>query len=91
MMRRGALTLDVMATTPPTRLLVRPTNVDDASRVAGWRYRERWSVYDVESAAGLSDELDLYRAVTDSTGPLVGFIGVEAACTDQRCLTTRWG
>jgi RimJ/RimL family protein N-acetyltransferase len=74
-----ALTLDVMDATPPTRLLVRPMNVDDASRVAGWRYRERWSVYDLESAAGLLDELDLYWAVTDSDDALVGFVCVEAA------------
>lgn len=73
-----SLTLDVMDATPPTRLLVRPMNVDDASRIAGWRYRERWSVYDVESAAGLLDELDLYCAVTDSNDALVGFVCVEA-------------
>lgn len=54
-------------------------NVDDALRVAGWRYRDRWSVYDLESPAGLENDLDLYWAVTDTADTMVGFVCVEAA------------
>ena len=54
-------------------------NVDDALCVAGWRYGEQWSVYDLESASDLLDELDLYWSVTDAADTLVGFVCVEAA------------
>jgi hypothetical protein len=68
-----------MDATLPSRLLVRPTTVDDAVLVAGWQYAERWSVYDLESPAGLLDELGLYWAVTDASDTLVGFVCAEAA------------
>ncbi|MBJ7338189.1 GNAT family N-acetyltransferase [Mycolicibacterium sp.] len=62
-----------------SRLLVRPMSVDDARRVAGWRYRERWSTYDLSSPAGLLEELHLYSAVTDSAHAVVGFVCVGSA------------
>jgi ribosomal-protein-alanine N-acetyltransferase len=57
--------------------------VDDASSVVGWRYRDRWSVYDLMSPAGILDELNLYWAVTDTSGALTGFVCVEAAARVQ--------
>jgi ribosomal-protein-alanine N-acetyltransferase len=68
-----------MDATLPSRLVVRPMNVDDASCVAGWRYREQWSAYNLASPAGLLDELELYWAVTDAADTLVGFVCVDAA------------
>jgi [ribosomal protein S18]-alanine N-acetyltransferase len=72
-------TVEAMDAPPPYRLLVRPMNVADAIDVAGWRYRGQWAAYDLESPAGILDELDLYWAVTDTADSLVGFVCVEAA------------
>lgn len=63
-----------------TRLLVRPMTVGDAMRVGEWRYRDEWSVYDIESPDVVLDELDLYWAVTDAADDsLVGFVCIGAA------------
>ena len=54
--------------------------VDDALRVGEWRYRDRWSVYDIGSPGVVLDELDLYWVVTDPAGDtLVGFVCTGAA------------
>lgn len=54
-------------------------SIDDAAIVSQWRYPDRWSVYDLESAEAVLDDLDLYRAVCDGDGTLVGFFCVGAA------------
>ena len=54
--------------------------VDDALRVGEWRYRDRWSVYDIGSPGVVLDELDLYWVVTDpADDTLVGFVCTGAA------------
>lgn len=58
----------------PRRLLVRPMTGEDALRLAQWRYRDQWAVYDLASPAGILDELDQYWSVSDVVaGTLVGF------------------
>ena len=44
-------------------LRVRPMTVDEATRVASWRYAGQWSVYDLTSARPLVDDLASYYAV----------------------------
>lgn len=53
---------------------IRPMTPDDAARVAGWQYPDRWSVYDLPSSSTILDELDSYWAVTDGEDTLVGFV-----------------
>lgn len=75
-----AFIVNDMVAHQPTRLLVRPMTEQDAGRVAAWRYRDRWSVYDLRSSADILDELHLYWAVVDPAAEiLVGFVCVEAA------------
>jgi hypothetical protein len=58
---------------------VRSITTDDAVPVSGWRYPDRWSAYDLRSSTDISDELDLYWAVTDGDDNLIGFSCVESA------------
>jgi RimJ/RimL family protein N-acetyltransferase len=60
-------------------MLVRPMTADEAVRLAGWRYRDQWSAYDLESPTGVLEELALYRAVVDDADTMVGFVCVGAA------------
>ena len=58
---------------------VRPMTTDDAMHISSWRYPDRWSVYDLTSSTNILDELDLYWAVTDGDGTLIGFFCQESA------------
>ncbi len=53
-------------------LRVRPMTADDAALVAGWRYVDKASVYNLDSPRPLLEELDCFHAVTDA-GTLIGF------------------
>jgi RimJ/RimL family protein N-acetyltransferase len=77
--RDPAFNVEDMDAMQPPHLLVRPMNADDAVRVAGWRYREQWSAYDLASSADLLHQLHLYWAVTDTSGSTIGFFCVGAA------------
>jgi [ribosomal protein S18]-alanine N-acetyltransferase len=58
--------------------LVRRMTVDEAERMASWRYSGDWSVYDLSSAQPLIDELASYYAVmSDET--LIGFCCIGEA------------
>jgi [ribosomal protein S18]-alanine N-acetyltransferase len=58
---------------------VRPMTTADATHVSSWRYPDRWSVYDLQSSTDILDELDLYKAVSDGDGTLIGFFCQESA------------
>jgi GNAT superfamily N-acetyltransferase len=59
-------------------LRVRPMTVDEATRVASWRYAGQWSVYDLTSARPLVDDLASYYAVVAGE-TLIGFCCIGAA------------
>lgn len=66
-------------TDPSSKQRVRPMTVVEAEQVATWRYSGDWSIYNLESAQSLIDELASYYSITLS-GNLIGFfcIGEEA-------------
>jgi RimJ/RimL family protein N-acetyltransferase len=51
---------------------VRPMTVDEAGRIASWRYSASWSVYDLSSVQPLIDDLASYYAVMAGE-TLIGF------------------
>lgn len=53
-------------------VLVRPMTREDAERVARWRYRGAWSVYDLPSAEPILDALTDHHAVV-AADTLIGF------------------
>jgi [ribosomal protein S18]-alanine N-acetyltransferase len=65
----------------PARLVVRRLTVEDARKIAQWRYEGRWKVYDSRPESGLMSDDPSYLAVAGADGgPLVGFCcaGAEA-------------
>lgn len=59
-------------------LQVRPMTVDEAERVATWRYSGDWSVYDLASAQPLNEDPNSYYAVVAGQ-KLVGFCCIGEA------------
>jgi [ribosomal protein S18]-alanine N-acetyltransferase len=66
-------------TEPSSKQHVRPMTVDEAEQVATWRYSGAWSIYNLESAQSLIDDLPSYYSIVFGEN-LIGFycIGEEA-------------
>jgi [ribosomal protein S18]-alanine N-acetyltransferase len=55
-----------------SNLRVRQMTVDEAKRVAAWRYSGAWSIYDLSSAQSLIDYLSRYHTIVAGE-TLIGF------------------
>lgn len=63
---------------PSSKQQVRPMTIDDAERVARWRYSGDWSIYDLESVQPLLAELSNYHSIMFDDN-LIGFCCIGEA------------